>query len=118
VRSPADAASASRTLASTLAMHLKAPDLSRMGYKLASVEIYDHVAAGKAVELVYRRADNRSFALYVRHATGAARFDEFTQGKMRVCIWQDEVLGTVMTGEMSAAEMQRLASLAYSGLET
>lgn len=118
VHNPADAAAASRALASTLAMRLKAPDLSRMGYRLASMDIYDHVATGKAVELIYRRADNRTFALYVRHATGAARFDEFTRGKMRVCIWQDEVLGTVMTGQMSAAEMQRLASLAYSGLET
>jgi anti-sigma factor RsiW len=118
VRNPTEVVAAGRTLASTLAMRLKAPDLSRMGYKLASMKIYDRVPGGKAVELVYRRGDNRTFALYVRHATGAARFDEFTQGKMRVCIWQDDVLGTVMTGEMSAAEMQRLASLAYSGLET
>jgi hypothetical protein len=35
---------------------------------------------------------------------------------MRICIWQDEVLSTVMLGEMSAGEMARIASLAYSGL--
>jgi anti-sigma factor RsiW len=58
------------------------------------------------------------FALYLRHPSGPARFDQFKQGRLRVCIWQDEVLGTVMTGEMSAAEMQRLASLAYTGLES
>lgn len=118
VRSPADAAAASRVLASTLAMRLKAPDLSRMGYQLASVQIYDRVPGGKAVQLVYRQRDNREFAVYVRNARGAARFDEFTRGQMRVCIWQDEVVGTVMSGQMSAAEMQRLAALAYSGLES
>jgi anti-sigma factor RsiW len=35
---------------------------------------------------------------------------------MRICIWQDEELSTVMLGEMSAGEMARVASLAYSGL--
>ena len=33
-----------------------------------------------------------------------------------VCLWQDDVLSSVMLGEVSAAEMLRLASLAYSGL--
>lgn len=35
---------------------------------------------------------------------------------MQICIWQDEVIGSVMLGEMSAGEMARLASLAYSEL--
>ncbi|HEY4114640.1 MAG TPA: hypothetical protein VGM17_11335 [Rhizomicrobium sp.] len=118
VHNAADSAAATRALASALAMRLEAPDLSRMGYRLASVEIYDHVPGGKAVELLYRQRDNRTFAMYVRHSSGAVRFDEFTRGKIRVCIWQDEVVGAVMTGHMSAAEMQRLAALAYSGLES
>jgi len=31
-------------------------------------------------------------------------------------VWQDDRISTVMAGTMSAAEMQRLASLAYLGL--
>jgi len=33
-----------------------------------------------------------------------------------VCLWQDDVLSTVMVGKMAAAEMLRVASLAYNGL--
>jgi anti-sigma factor RsiW len=118
VDGPGVAAAASAIVASALAMPAKAPDLSRLGYRLAAVRVYAGVPGGKAVELLYRRADDKLFSLYVRRPTGAARFDQFREGRLRVCIWQDDVLGAVMAGEMSAAEMQRLASLAYSGLET
>ncbi len=114
----AQAAAATRTLASALGMHVSAPDLQRMGYNLVGLRVYGHAPAGKGVELLYRHKDNRVFALYLRHPSGAPRFDQYKQGKLRVCIWQDDVLGAVMTGEMSAAEMQRLASLAYTGLES
>lgn len=118
VYGPAAIAAANQMVATALAMPAKAPDLSRLGYRLAGVRVYGDVPGGKAVELLYRRADDKLFSLYVRRPTGAARFDQFREGRLRVCIWQDEVLGAVMAGEMSAAEMQRLASLAYSGLET
>jgi anti-sigma factor RsiW len=107
-----------RIVASALAMRVRVPDLSRLGYALTAVRIYAHAPSGKSVELLYRKANMPLFALYLRHPSGPARFDQFKQGRLRVCIWQDEVLGTVMTGEMSAAEMQRLASLAYTGLES
>jgi anti-sigma factor RsiW len=87
-----------------------------MGYRLATVQIYGGVPGGQAVELVYRGRENRVFTLYLRHSTSAPRFDQFQTSGIRVCIWQDDVLGTVMAGKMSAAEMQRLASLAYTGL--
>jgi anti-sigma factor RsiW len=89
-----------------------------MGYALTSVRVYEVVSGRKSVELLYRRSRAQVFALYFRRPTGPARFDQFKRGRLRVCIWQDDVLGTVMTGEMSAAEMQRLASLAYTGLES
>jgi anti-sigma factor RsiW len=88
-----------------------------MGYKLVGLRIYNNAQSGKAAELLYRHTSGRMFALYLRHPSGAPRFDQYKQGNLRVCIWQDDVIGAVMTGEMSAAEMQRLASLAYTGLE-
>ncbi len=118
VRSGAQSAAANRAMQSALAMPVKAPDLSRMGYILVGMRTYDAVSSGKAVELLYRHAGNRAFALYVRKPSGPPRFDQYKQGNLRVCIWQDDVVGAVMTGEMSAAEMQRLASLAYTGLES
>ena len=114
----ASAHTADHVVASALAMRVKAPDLSRLGYALSGVRVYGDVPGGKSVELLYRKANTPVFALYLRHPSSPARFDQFKQGRLRVCIWQDDVLGTVMTGEMSAAEMQRLASLAYTGLES
>jgi anti-sigma factor RsiW len=109
---------ATRAISVALAMRVTAPDLSRMGYKLIGFRVYEGAAHGKSAELIYRQRDNRIFALYLRRPSGAPRFDQYKQGNLRVCIWQDDVLGAVMTGEMPAAEMQRLASLAYTGLES
>jgi len=107
-----------RTMTDSIKMKLRAPDLSRMGYKLASAEVYDDVPGGKAVELKYRGADDRDLTIYIRRPTSAVRFDQFKRDGLRICVWQDEVIGTVIAGKISAAEMQRIASLAYSGLES
>lgn len=104
--------------ASSLKMRLKAPDLSRMGYRLANARVYEGVPGGKAVELVYKGADHSNLTIYVRRPTSAVRFDQFKRDGLRICIWQDDVIGTVITGNISAAEMQRIASLAYTGLES
>ena len=103
-------------LATALAMMVKAPDLMKLGYGLASIRVFAGVPGGRSVELVYRNAQDRLFTLYIRHPSGPARVDLGQREGMRICIWQDDVLGTVMLGEMSAGEMARLASLAYSGL--
>lgn len=116
--SPASVRDADRLVAAALAMRVKAPDLARMGYTLTGVRTYGGVPGGKAVELVYRSARNQAFTLYLRHPSSPPRFDQFKRDGLRICIWQDDVLGTVMAGQMSAAEMQRLASLAYMGLES
>lgn len=107
---------ASRAISRALAMRLKAPDLSRMGYRLEAVNTYAGEHGNQPVELVYRNVRNGSFTLYLHRPVGAPRFDQFRQGHERICIWQDDVLGAVMLGEMSAPEMQRLASLSYTGL--
>lgn len=106
-----------RAMSASLKMKLKAPDLARMGYRLASAQVYGDVPSGKAVELIYRGAGERRLTIYVRRPTSAVRFDQFKRDGLRICVWQDDVLGTVITGTISAAEMQRIASLAYTGLE-
>ena len=114
----ASAAPEERDLALTMAlsMMLKVPDLSKQGYRLANIRVYSGVPGGKAAELVYRDAQNRLFTLYLRHPSSPPRVDLVERDGVRVCIWQDDVLSTVMLGEMSAGEMARIASLAYSGL--
>ncbi|HWF63285.1 MAG TPA: hypothetical protein VN685_01595 [Rhizomicrobium sp.] len=90
---------------------VKVPDLERMGYRVTKLGIYGHAA-----EVQYRDAQNNLFTLYLTASDGKTRFDQFEQRGMRICVWQDDRISTVMAGTMSAAEMQRLASLAYLGL--
>ncbi|HEX4272098.1 MAG TPA: hypothetical protein VHZ32_11955 [Rhizomicrobium sp.] len=111
VAAGADARQYDAALKDTVAMNIKVPDLGRMGYRLAGLHLYT-----RAAELLYRDGEGRLFTLYLRHSDGAARFDQFQAHGLRVCVWQDEELGTVMAGNVSTAAMQRLASLAYTGL--
>jgi len=93
------------------ASNVRVPDLSRMGYRLAGLHLYD-----KAAEILYRGPQNQLYTLYVRRSDGTARFDQFARRGLRVCIWQDDQITTVMAGDVSAAAMQRLATLSYTGL--
>jgi len=98
-------------LRQTIASNVHIPDLSRMGYRLRGLHLYQ-----KAAEIVYRGPQDQLFTLYVRRSDGTARFDQFERRGLRVCIWQDDQISTVMAGNISAAVMQRLATLSYTGL--
>lgn len=114
---PSDAkavASEARLMTAVLDARVKAPDLSRLGYRLVGINVYSEPA--RAFELRYAAPDGQIFTLYLRRSTGQPRFDQFKEDGLRVCVWQDDVVGMVMAGKMSVAEMQRLASLAYTGL--
>jgi anti-sigma factor RsiW len=112
----ADIGTYNAVLSSTVALHVKVPDLRRVGYRLTGILLYPRSPDGNAAELLYRDDKDRSFTLYLRRSDGKPRFDQFERDGLRVCVWQDEVLSTVMAGNVSTAAMQRLASLAYTGL--
>jgi anti-sigma factor RsiW len=99
------------TLTRMVNANIKVPDLAQMGYRVSKLGLY-----GQAAEIQYRDGKNNLFTLYLRASDGKTRFDQFEQSGMRICVWQDDRISTVMAGTMSAAEMQRLASLAYLGL--
>lgn len=103
-------------ISSALAMKVSVPNLARLGYRFEGARIYTGVSGGKAVELDYRNARNGLFTLYLRRPSSPPRVDILERGRTRICIWQDDVIGAVMAGDMTAGEMARLASLAYSGL--
>ena len=105
-----------QVLTSALAMNLKVPDMSKLGYQLAAIRVYSGVPGGKAVELRYRGGEDRVFTLYLRHPNGPARVDLLQRDDLRICIWQDEIIGTVMRGQRSAGAMARAASAAFAGL--
>ena len=112
----AEAETRNQALTGALTMKLKTPDLTKMGYQLADIRIYSDVPGGKAVELGYRDAQNKVFTLYLRHPSSPARVELLERDGLRICIWQDDVIGTVMLGQMSAGEMARISTLAYAGL--
>jgi len=98
-------------LRQAVASNVRIPDLNRLGYRLRGINVY-----GKAAEILYRGPQDQLFTLYVRRSDGSARFDQFERRGLRVCIWQDDQISTVMAGDVSAAAMQRLATLSYTGL--
>jgi anti-sigma factor RsiW len=91
---------------------VKAPDLRRLGWHLASMDLYRGAAA-----LHYANAKSQALSVFVRRSAGAPRFDILKQGTTRVCVWQDEVVGAVMMGDMSAGQMMRVAGAAYADLD-
>lgn len=102
---------ADNALAKIVGVAVKAPDLSKMGFTLVGMD-----TRGGAAVLAYKDTGERLFTLYLKASPGTPHFDMIRRGETRICIWQDDVLSTVMLADVSAAEMLRLASLAYSGL--
>jgi anti-sigma factor RsiW len=101
----------------TLETDVNIPDLDEEGYKLAGVGVYPDRSRGRAVQLNYRNGQGRLLTVYLRHPTGADRYEILPErdGK-RVCIWESQELSTVIVGEMSEQEMLRTAALAYHAL--
>jgi len=106
-----DAGRYDAALRQAVAPNVHNPDLGRMGYKLSGLHLYD-----RSAEILYRGPQNQLFTLYVRRSDGTARFDQFERRGLRVCIWQDDQISTVMAGNITAGAMQRLATLSYTGL--
>ena len=91
---------------------VRTPDLRRLGWQLAALTTYRGAA-----ELRYRNKVGAALTVYVRRSAGAPRFDLLHQGKLRVCVWQDEIVGAVIMGDMQAGQMMRVAGAAYSDLD-
>lgn len=106
-----DRATYDTALRSALAANIKVPDMTRMGFKFAELRIYSGAA-----EIVYHDGKSRIFTLYVQRSDGTVRFDQFERNGLRVCVWQDDAIAMVMSGNVSTATMQRMASLAYTGM--
>jgi hypothetical protein len=98
-----------------LAMPVRAPALDRHGFGLASLELYARPSGG-AAHMRYTDASQRALTIFVRHSDGNVQFDIQRRGDSHVCVWQDDVVGAVITAQVSAAEMLRIASSAYTSL--
>jgi hypothetical protein len=72
--------------------------------------------AGGAAQLRYSDPDQRALTIYVRPSDGTVQFDIIRRGETHICVWQDDVVGAVIMAPVSAAEMLRIASSAYTSL--
>jgi anti-sigma factor RsiW len=106
-----DAGHYNAALRAVVGAGVKVPVLDRLGYRFDGLRTYKGAA-----EVLYRNGEGRVFSLYLRRSEGQVRFDQFERDGLRVCIWQDDQISMVMAGNISAAIMQRLASLAYMDL--
>jgi hypothetical protein len=80
----------------------QAPDLTALHWKLVELETYRAAAA-----LRYQSDAGESLTIYLQLKVGAPRFEMLKDGKVRVCIWQDEAAVTVVMGDLSAGQMMR-----------
>ena len=104
-------------LRSTLGMNVSAPDLRRFGFQLTRMDLFGTEGSG-AAQLTYADRDQRALTIYVRHSDGTVRFDIIRRGETHICVWQDDVVGAVIMAPVSAAEMLRIASSAYTSLNS
>jgi anti-sigma factor RsiW len=111
-----DAAGGDRVVVETLAAPVKIPNLEKAGYVLKGVAIMADGKDARAVQARYGNDGGRSFVVYMRRSVGPDRFELQQRGKTQVCIWQNDELSVVMTGDMSAKEMLKVANLTYTDL--
>jgi anti-sigma factor RsiW len=102
-------------LRKTLGMNVRPPELSRFGFQLVHMDLYVRPAGG-AAQLRYSDRAQRALTIYVRPSDGSVQFDIVRRGETHVCVWQDDVVGAVIIASVSAAEMLRIASSAYTAL--
>jgi len=94
---------------------VRVPNMMKAGYRLTAIRLFAH-EGGRAAELSYRDARDHVFTLYVSRSDGAVDFVQLERRGLRVCLWRDDTVSTVMAGNVSTAVMQRLAILAYAGM--
>jgi anti-sigma factor RsiW len=103
------------TLQRAVGSRVRVPDMRKAGYRLVSVCVLPH-RGGHSTQLAYRDAQNHVFTLYVSHSDGTVEFVQLERRGLRVCLWRDDQISTVMAGDVSTAMMQKLAVLAYAGM--
>jgi anti-sigma factor RsiW len=100
----------------TLAKPVKVPNLEKAGYVLKGIAVFAKARAEHSLQARYENRAGQYFVVYMRSSAGPDRFDMQQRGKTQICVWQNDDLSVVMTGDMSAREMLKVANLTYSDL--
>lgn len=108
----------SRWLSKRLGMPLKAPDLSTAGFELVGGRLLPD-APKPAAQFMYQNGNGVRLTLYVTpRAPGRETAFRFEQSeRLSAFYWVDQGSGYALSGEVSRAELLRVAELAYRGLD-
>ena len=88
------------------------PDLDQAGFHLTALRFVEGGA-----ELFYQGRDGETLTLCLHPAAGGVRLDRFQRGGLRLVLWQDDHLAMTAAAELPAGRLQKLAALAYAGLQ-
>jgi anti-sigma factor RsiW len=110
-----DAGTRDRFVSEALGNTMRAPDLSHAGFTLVGADLYDG-AKGFALQLRYTDRERHLFTVYVHPGAGPDRFFLLQHQAVRICVWQNEDMSTVMSAELPTSLLFRLSSMTYSAL--
>lgn len=102
-------------LSKRLGKPLKAPDLSRFGYRLMGGRLLP-AGSGAAAQLMYDDASGKRLTVYVRAAGGAETAFRFQQeGDASTFAWIDQGFGFAVTAMAGRDELLPIAEAVYHG---
>ena len=105
-------------LSKRVGTQLQAPDFDALGFDLLGGRLLAG-ESGPVAQFMYQDAGGRRVTLYVRRAVAGNRetaFRHVTENGVEVFYWIDHDFGYALSGQISRAEMQKLADVAYQQL--
>ena len=105
-------------LSKRVGTQLQAPDFDALGFDLLGGRLLAG-ESGPVAQFMYQDAGGRRVTLYVRRAVAGNRetaFRHVIENGVEVFYWIDHDFGYALSGQISRAEMQKLADVAYQQL--
>jgi anti-sigma factor RsiW len=96
---------------------VRIPDLAPEGYRLAALALWGN-GDRRAAQARYEAPDRPPFTIYLASPRGRDAFALEERPSLRICVWENTDLATVMAADLSRAALFRLASLAYVAMTT
>ena len=102
-------------LSKRVGTQLKAPDFGTLGFELLGGRLLAG-ESGPVAQFMYQDAGGRRVTLYVRRAMAGNKettFRHATEDGVEVFYWIDRDFGYALSGQITHADMQKLADVAY-----
>jgi anti-sigma factor RsiW len=114
----ADAQHLVNWLSKRIGTELKAPDFNALGFDLLGGRLLTG-GSGPVAQFMYQDGSGRRVTLYVRHSATEnheTAFRHATENGVDVFYWLDRDFGYALSGQITPADMRKLADAAYGQL--